>query len=261
MLEAEIGGVATLLVLDTGSDTHLLTAEFAQEAGLPTEPGEEGTDHAGVAVVSGSAGSVPMRVGNEVIPLSSVVVIPAPPPFPSRGIGGILSPQLLHHNAWIVIDMAADELLFLREADESMVILSWLANRHLEFETLVLDRIEGGTLVVEAAIEPHQPMPTLLNTGGRATEFARSVLSDRGGGALQRIGGGVSGADVMGERLGAAVLVIGDARIAVADLAAREDMEGIDGMVGMDLLRGTVLACTADPTGRVVWQLPPQRLL
>ena len=26
-------------------------------------------------------------------------------------------------------------------------------------------------------------------------------------------------------------------------------------MVGMDVLRGTVLACTADPKGRVIWQL------
>jgi hypothetical protein len=102
-------------------------------------------------------------------------------------------------------------------------------------------------------------MPTLINTGGKGTEFARSVLADRPTGELERIGGGVSGADVMAERLGPAVLSVGGVRLAVPDLAARSTMEGVQGMVGMDLLRGTVLACTADPTGRVVWQLPQDR--
>ncbi len=61
----------------------------------------------------------------------------------------------------------------------------------------------------------------------------------------------------MGERLGPAVLAIGGLRIPVTDLASRETMDGAQGMIGMDVLRGTVLACTAEPTGRVVWHLPP----
>jgi Aspartyl protease len=259
LIEAQINRRTTLLVLDTGSDTHLLTAEFAQEAGLPTEPGEEGTDHAGSSIVSASAGAVPMRVGDLTIGLESVVVIPAPPPFPSKGIGGILSPQFLHSTAWIVLDMADDELV-IEQTDESQ-LLARLTGRHTDVHTLVLDRIEDGTIVVEAAIEPQPGLPTLLNTGGRGTEVARSVLSEGASGELERVGGGVSGADVMARRLGAAVLAIGDVRIPIPDLAAREAMDGVQAMVGMDVLRGTVLACTADHAGRVIWQLPADRLL
>ncbi len=199
-----------------------------------------------------------MRVGDTTIGLESVVVIPAPPPFPAKGIGGILSPQLLHPTAWIVMCMTHDELV-IDQTDEP-TFLAWLAGRHPGFQTLVLDRIEDGVVVVEAAFEPLPALPTLLNTGGKGTEIAASLVPDRPAGEPVRIGGGVSGADVMAERLGPATLAVGGHRIPVPDLAARVDMEGVQAMVGMDVLRGTVLACTANPTGRVIWQLPPDRI-
>jgi hypothetical protein len=253
MVEAEIGGVSTRLVLDTGSDTHLLTAEFAEAAGLAVEPGEAGMDHAGTEIESGTAGTVPIRIGEDTLALHSVVVIPAPPPFPGWGIGGIVSPQFLHPTAWIVIDMADDALVF-AETDEAE-LMSRLTSRHPDWPILVLDRIEDGTTVVQAAIEPHPPIPTLINTGGKSTEFARAAIPDRLGGQSVRLGGGVSGADVMGTRLGPAVLAIGGMRIPVADLTSRDEMDGVQGMVGMDVLRGTILACTAHPAGRVIWQV------
>jgi hypothetical protein len=252
MVEAEIGGVSTRLVLDTGSDTHLLTAEFAEAAGLAVEPGEAGIDHAGTEIESGTAGTVPVRIGEDTLALHSVVVIPAPPPFPGWGIGGIVSPQFLHASAWIVLDMADDALVF-AETDEPE-LLDRLVKRHPDWRILTFDRIEDGTTVVHAAIEPHAPIPTLINTGGRSTEFAQSALPGRPRATAERLGGGVSGADVMGARLGAAVLAIGGVRIPVADLASRDEMDGVQGMVGMDILRGTILACNADPKGRLIWQ-------
>jgi hypothetical protein len=33
-------------------------------------------------------------------------------------------------------------------------------------------------------------------------------------------------------------------------------MHDPQGMVGADVLRGTVLACAADPGRRVIWQIP-----
>ena len=201
-----------------------------------------------------------MRVGDTTIALESVVVIPAPPPFLANGIGGILSPQLFHPTAWIVICMTHDELV-IDETDEP-TFLACLAGRHPNFQTLVLNRIEDGVVVVEAAFEPQTALPVLLNTGGKGTEIDRSLLPEGAAGEVERIGGGVSGADVMAARLGPAVLTIGgDVRIPIPDLAARDAMEGVQAMVGMDILRGTVLACTADRTGRVVWQLPGERLL
>ena len=61
MVEAEIGGISTLLVLDTGSDTHLLTAEFAAEAvgGRARRAGR--IDHAGTTIERDGGDSLPHR--------------------------------------------------------------------------------------------------------------------------------------------------------------------------------------------------------
>lgn len=42
MIIASVGGVEARLVLDTGSEVHLLNEEFADELRLAKEPGEEG---------------------------------------------------------------------------------------------------------------------------------------------------------------------------------------------------------------------------
>ncbi len=69
--------------------------------------------------------------------------------------------------------MTHDELV-IDQTDEP-TFLAWLAGRHPGFQTLVLDRIEDGVTVVEAAFEPLPALPTLLNTGGKGTEIDRSL--------------------------------------------------------------------------------------
>lgn len=110
-------------------------------------------------------------------------------------------------------------------------------------------------MVVRAAVRPFEEIPTLLNTGGKRTEFSRATVPGLGGGSPETLGGGVSGADVLGSEAGAQVLAVGGRDVPVARLAVRETMHDPQGMVGMDVLRGTVLTCAADPAGRVVWQL------
>lgn len=56
MIVAEMGGRERRLILDTGSEVHLLTENLADELGLAKEPGDEGTDHSGATMASWAVG-------------------------------------------------------------------------------------------------------------------------------------------------------------------------------------------------------------
>ena len=251
-----VGGVVTRLVLDTGSEVHLLNRELVDEIGLATAAGEEGTDHSGATMPSWSVEDVGLALGDARLTLRDVVAIPAPKPFPGWGVGGILSPQHLHPTAIAVIDLAADELLLV-EADDA-TLDAWLAARSPGFETLVLPRDAGfATPVVEAAVAPYPAIPTLLDSGGRGTEFAAAAVPGLASGEMTRIGGGVSGADVVAASAGRQTLVVGRRELRVDSLEVRSSMHDPQGIIGMDMLRGTVLALSADPSRAVRWQLRP----
>ena len=59
--QGSVGGIDTLLVLDTGSDVHILTKELVDELGLDVEEGEEGVDHSGATMPSWSVADAPSR--------------------------------------------------------------------------------------------------------------------------------------------------------------------------------------------------------
>ena len=246
-------------MLDTGSEVHLLTKELVDRLGLAVEEGEEGTDHSGATMPSWSVEDVDLRFGELELPLRGVVAIPAPAPFPGWGVGGILSPQHLHESALTVIDLVDDELLLVEGSDAD--VLAWLAGRSPGLATLTLQRDEGfPSVVVRAAISPHPELPTMLNTGGRNTEFAADAVPGASAAAAsERLGGGVSGADVLGAKVGEATLVVAGHDLSVASLAVRAAMHEPRGLVGMDVLRGTVLAVGADVGRPVLWQIPAGR--
>lgn len=254
LIAARLGDVSTLLILDTGSEVQLLNKELVDRLGLAIENGEEGTDHSGATMASWSVEDVGLELGEIEVTLRDVVAIPAPPPFPPRGIGGILSPQHLHPTATAVVDLAANELLLVEADDDELQ--EWLEGRSPDLTTLVLERDESfTTLVVAAAIRPHDEIPTMLNTGGKGTEFGSASVPSLAATAFERIGGGVSGADVLGANVGAATLVVAGREFPVADLAVRDKMHDPQGLVGMDVLRGTVIAAGADVGRPLVWQV------
>ena len=260
---ATIGAIHTRLVLDTGSDVHLLTRETAEAAGLTLTDADVGTDHAGTELDSWLVGDVQPTFDEATTPgarleLHDVVAIPAPAAFIERGIGGILSPQALHPTAFAIIDEVDDELVLL-DADAKSVG-GWVLERHPDIPVLTIDRAPGDARpIVVAAIEPHPPVPVLVNTGGRHTEFEPSTVPGLAGGALERIGVGVSGADVMGAEAGRQVLALGRVRVAVPSLKLRTGMADPPAMIGQDVIRGTVVAVGPDPATSVLWQVAPLR--
>ena len=80
-----VGGIQTLVVLDTGSEVHILTKELVDRLGLAVEPGEEGVDHSGATMPSWSVEDVTLALGELDITLGDIVSIPAPKPFPAWG--------------------------------------------------------------------------------------------------------------------------------------------------------------------------------
>lgn len=256
LVAGTVGGIGTLLVLDTGSDVHILTKELVDRLGLDVEEGEEGVDHSGATMPSWSVEDARLALGDGELVLRGVVSIPAPAPFSAWGIGGILSPQHLHPSAVTVIDLLHEELLLVEADDESLA--AWLAERSPALSTLVLERDPSFTSVVvrAAAVRPFAEAPTMLNTGGKRTEFSRAAVPGLEGEAAGRLGGGVSGADVLGAEAGANVLVVQGHDVLVERLAVRDAMHDPQGLVGTDVLRGTVLACCADLARPVFWQVP-----
>lgn len=256
---ATIGAIRTRLVLDTGSDVHLVTRELAEAAGLALTGADVGTDHAGTELDSWLVGDVSLALDEAAprtaeIVLHDVVAIPAPAAFLDRGIGGIVSPQRLHPSAFAIIDEVNDELVLI-DADADAV-RTWILERHPGRGVLLLDRAPGDARpIVDAAIEPHAPVPVLVNTGGRHTEFEPGTVPGLAGGTLERIGVGVSGADVLGAEAGSQVLALGGVRVALPSLKLRTGMDDPPAMLGQDVIRGTVVAVGPDPATPVLWQV------
>ncbi len=256
MVMASVGGAPEArYVLDTGSEVHLLNEDLADELGLTKVPGEEGTDHSGATMPSWDVGSVGCTLGGLDLTLRDVVSIPAPPPFPGFGVRGILSPQHLHPSAWAVLDMANDELLLVEGTDEELE--AFLSPMSPALTMLRLPRDEGFTsVVVPAAIEGFDEMPAMIDTGGKRTEVAASAVSGMTAESPGHAGAGVSGVSYAGASAGAQTLVVQGHRLAVPALHVRDAMPD-PAIIGMDVLRGTVVACAADLARPVFWQVQP----
>lgn len=254
MVQAVVGGVPTRLILDTGSTDHVLTKELIDRVGAPMTPGEEGTDHAGAPVPSWFVGELEVGIGGRSFALQDVVAIAGLPPFAGWGMGGFLSPQHLHPTARIMIDLFNDR--FVVAGSQGADVDAFLTALVPTLRPLTLDRVPGdGTVDVRASIEPFAVVATVLNTGGRQTEFAASVIKDDRG-VAEGQGTGLSGTRVLGADAGARILRVGDARIPIPRLVVRDEMEGLPGLVGMDVLRGTALVCSSDADRGVVWLVP-----
>jgi hypothetical protein len=255
MVAATVGGIATRLILDTGSTDHVLTKELIDRVGVDAEPAEDGTDHAGGAVPSWSVGELEIRIDRQAFALKDVVAIAGPPPFAGWGVGGFLSPQHLHPTARVLIDLLNDRLVVVESVAAD--VDDWLIARVPSLRPIVLDRVPGeATVAVSAAIEPFASVATMLNTGGRQTEFASAAVPGPHGTGDGQGGTGVGGGRVVGSDVGERVLLVGDARIPLRRLVVRDEIDGPPGLVGEDVLRGTALICSADADHGVVWLVP-----
>jgi hypothetical protein len=256
MVEANVAGTSTKFIVDTGSTDHILTRELADRVGLNSEPGEPGTDGVGASVPSWTLGDVPVQIGDQDFTLQAVVAIMGPAPFAGWGIGGILSPQHLHPTAHVVVDLLDRRLTFVEGALLGVVAL--VAARSPTLRPLTLDRAAGdSTILVHACIDPFDPVVTMLDTGGKRTEFVPSAVPGLRGRRRGSGGRGVGGGQAFGAEVENQTLRVGDTTLAVPTLLLRDDIGNAPGLIGMDILRGTVLVVSADEQQPVIWLVPP----
>ena len=97
------------------------------------------------------------------------------------------------------------------------------------------------------------------NAAGRAADPIAVHAANHGGrihGVVRDdVGRGVGGGASVGTELADRTLLVGGARLPVHSLIVGPEMDGRDGLVGMDVLRGTVLTVSGDPDRPVLWQV------
>lgn len=258
MVQAHVGRAQTRLILDTGSTDHILTTTLIDSLGMTAEPGDPGTDSTGASVPSWKVSQVAVAIGDRSFPLRDVVVIAAPEPFQAWGIGGFLSPQHLHETATVVLDLAGDRLILLEHGGTDPT--GWLTDRFPDLVPLSLEPVLGeGTVRVRAAIDPFEPVVTMLDTGAKRTQFATVAVPGLKGGARRSSGRGVGGREGFGLEIQGRTLHVGGANLPVPTLLLGTGINEAQGLIGMDLLRGTVLAVGSDPSRPVLWLVPPER--
>lgn len=256
MVDAIVGGISTRLILDTGSTDHVLSRDLLERVGAAMRPADAGTDHAGAPVASWTVGDLGIDIGGRSFELHDVVGIEAPAAFAGWNVGGFLSPQHLDPGVRVFLDLADGRMVLVADSAPDAVD-AWLAGRVPALRPVALPRVPNeATVAVPASIEPFAMVGTMLNTGGRGTEFAMAVVPGLATAEDRHGSSGISGAPVMGVDVGPRTLVAGDARAPVPHLIVRRDMDGPQGIVGMNVLLGTALAFSADPGRGVTWFVP-----
>jgi hypothetical protein len=250
MIDARVDGIETRFILDTGSTDHVWTRRLVSQLDIESLPTESGTDHAGASTPTWTVGEAAVEIAGVALTVSDVVAIDGPPQFEEWGVGGFLSPQHLSSTYRVVVDLMAD-LLSLLEADPSSGS-TWIDEAFPDLRHLCLERKSTDFLVVDAAIEPHAPVATMLNTGTEESAFASEVVPHLRGEHHTR-GRGATGAGVRGQVVSDQVLTVGDTRFKIPLLLVRKRCRGPPGMIGMDLLKGTVLVINPEPDDPIHW--------
>lgn len=258
LVTGRVGDEPTLFVLDTGASDHVLSVDLTEKVGLALSPAEPGTDVSGASVESWTVGNVETEIGGTRVELQKCFAIAGPEVFRSWGIGGILSPQALYPSGWVILDLDSDLLRVLRGREGS----GWedVRGSHEGRPCLELTR-SAGILTAPVALEPHATVSGILDSGAPDTEFSR--LAARGVAGLESdSGAGVGGVRVTAGRLGPATIAIGETRIPVSSLSCRESIPAPEGLepapralLGMDLMRGTVVVLAPGSDGRAWWLL------
>jgi hypothetical protein len=252
MVRGAIGDTETLLILDTGASDPVFTLSLARAVGIAVERAQDGSDHAHASVVT-YVGKSPLRIrlaGYEYTVVAPLF-IDGPPPFEGWGVGGFLSPQLLHARAWVAVDLRQNRLQVLDGSERSVVAsASARAGQQRTSGPLPRTRGEGDDarlVIVEAAPDSGPSIRVLINTGALATEVATSVDGFGTSEAARPTGRGVSGATVLAvQSTRPFALTLGALRLPLDAPLVRMQTAAYDAQLGMSALSGSVLLVRAE---------------
>jgi hypothetical protein len=241
MVEVEINGVATRLIVDTGASDHVLTKACADAAHVAVSAAPvDGRDHAGETFSAARLAPFDVAVAGHAVHIDDGYVIDGPPPFQPLGIGGFLSPQKLFADGFVVLDFPASRLVVV---DTAASATAWLAANR------------GPPTAIKAAYASGKPFVSVtvgdatvlaeVDTGGSTTEIATTTTARAGETACTGIG--VSGKCVEGGTSSSQVAVVFAQRTFTLPVTIVESIDhapDLDegALLGMDVLRSCAIA-------------------
>ena len=242
-----------LLLIDTGSSHNALTRTFADACGLVRNPAGTGRDHAGDAVKTELASATEWRLGTFTRPVEETLVVPGPPPFAPLGIVGFLSPQRFFAGSTVVLDFPGGRLFAL--SGSSAAIEHWLAERYRGAARATLPRVAGphaDKLYVTAQLAGGGSAVAEIDTGGTTTEFAESLLPPAEAAPETATSTAVGGRTRTARVVPGQTLALGSLDFGPTKVKARPAGGSPEVLVGIDLLRLTVLVIPAEPAAPLV---------
>jgi predicted aspartyl protease len=113
LVRGTIGGKETLMLVDTGANSHVIAGWFAKRAALAvTKRGDVGTDHAGKSITTRRVDHPQVTI-DQWGPLAEgpMLVTDLPPIIEKLGIGAFVSPQrLTEEGDAVVVDLREGEM-------------------------------------------------------------------------------------------------------------------------------------------------------
>ncbi len=262
VVAGSVAGHPTLLLVDTGANSHVIATWLTRTLGLPLrELGDRGRDHVGKAIPTFRVDNPRLTIdGWGALSATSALATEFPATLERLGIGGFVSPQRLDEGGdAVVVDLARGELrssvwdVALRELEDRGALLVGPDQAQTCEDTD--GTTKGVAFVVRATVE-EQEVQLLLDTGAPHSDvFARSragrYLASRSVPTTEHVysaSGEIRARTVKGARLRAGAY---DTSIDL-DLidGAPDGTCARDGVIAMDVLRScAVLLGTGGSSG------------
>jgi len=183
LVHGTVAGVETLILVDTGANSHVIAGWLARKANLTLrQMGDTGTDHTGRAIETRRAPHPQVAInGWGDLPDEPMLVTDVPEAVSRLGIGAFLSPQqLATDDVPIILDFPHKEM---RTGDASTLLDGVGAALTLDPVHACLDEdspVKGRAFVLTGKVEG-QSVELLLDTGAHHSDL---LLSSKPGKAL-----------------------------------------------------------------------------
>ncbi len=241
VVNAELYGTRGLLIVDTGSSHNAIARAWADERKFGQTPPASGRDHAGTAMTVAVAPPGKWQIGATSRTLDDTVITPTPAAFAPLGIVGFLSPQNFFEHGFVVLDFAAGRLTVLEGSPPA--VEAWLRpqNPRARLTALARERgIDPRKIFVRARLPGRDPVVAEIDTGGSFTEFDDNLLpaSDPTEVATSL---SVTGKKASARLVAGQTVILGELSFGPMKVKARAPIAGFAALIGMDLLRRTVV--------------------
>jgi predicted aspartyl protease len=248
LLRATVNGESVWFVVDTGASVHAVAKWLTTAAHVGTHDSKTTLrGSTGATTQAREAGPINLTLRDgSVLSLQEAAVVDFPPVFAEQRIGGLISPQQLTTDGQaVVLNLRTPSLTF-APFDGAVGALgipatTALAGTHACSNEGAMPGRSYGAGVTIAGI----PADMTVDTGATSTFVASSrvsrALAARAtqNGQVQGVGGEVQSARTVA---GVTIVRAGSARKADLILGGTSEGCGVDGLLGMDLLRGCTLA-------------------